>query len=112
MSEKTEEIIFKEVLNHIISNMNNNDKYSNFYCGIINSGPSIFSKFNISKSEGVWIFRTAENNELAKNVIKRLIENGVDFDRQYEIIANRQEFKVVFAFRKSIETLPKLDEKN
>ncbi len=52
-------------------------EYSDYYCGITNDiERRLFGEHNVDKEHGVWIYRTASSDTVARKVEKHFLDAG------------------------------------
>ena len=75
MAKSYDEIV-SDIDNHI---KKHKGKYSDYYCGITNDAERrLFDEHNVDKEHGVWIYRTASSDDVARKVEQHFLDKGCE----------------------------------
>ncbi|WP_294618614.1 hypothetical protein [uncultured Bacteroides sp.] len=79
--KKDYETIVKEIVEHL--SKSGKRYYSDFYIGITNDVEQrMFKEHNVPKEKNWWIFRTAENSDIAREVENHFLKLGMRGDNK------------------------------
>jgi hypothetical protein len=77
--------------------------YSNWYAGITDDAKRrLFEEHGVSEKNGLWIYRSADNDTIARRIEEYLIKLGLDGDTG----GGDESSNVVYAYKKTSMTEP------
>ncbi len=75
MAKSYDEIV-TDISNHI---KKRGGSYAEYYCGITNDAERrLFDEHNVDKEHGVWIYRTANSDDVARKVEQYFLAKGCE----------------------------------